>query len=250
MKQRKKLDRRTAQVIRNILEYAVMIGIFLLFMSIAFPNLLSVMRSGSLSRIEEYLQARSGPVTALFLGIMQFVQLFTIVLPGLAIRMAAGALLGGIRGFLVCYFSYLLAHAVAFHLSRRFRYMPEDELESIEKNPGFTRVLTEKILRGNDPAVWMVIIAIAPSFPKGIIPYVGARTKLSWKEFLAADAIGALLPFFIDCMAGSLAISGNLFGTILIFAPLWIITALVYWKQDEISLLADRFLRVWKSTDL
>ncbi len=240
MKLHDKINRQTAAAIRNFLEYAAMIGIFLLFVSFAFPNLLTVMRSGDLEQIENYLQSHSGPAEALFLGLMQFIQLLTIVLPGLAIRMAAGALLGGFRGFLVCYFSYLLAHAVIFTLSRRFRYQPKEELENIEKTPGFTRNLAHKILRGNDPAIWIVIISIAPTFPKGVIPYMGARTKLSLKTFLIADAVGALLPFITDCMAGELAIDGNFAGSVLIFAPLWIITAVIYWKQNEISGIAAR----------
>ncbi len=246
MERKRKINRKTFAAIRNFLEYAAMIGIFLVFMSIAFPNLFSVIRSGDLSRIEDYLQARSGPVTALFLGIMQFVQLLTIVLPGLAIRMASGALLGSIRGTLTCYISYLLAHTAVFSLSRKLHYQPEEadeELENIEKKKGFARTLVQKVLRGNDPLVWMVIIAIAPTFPKGVIPYVGARTSLSFKEFLLADAAGSLLPFFIDCTAGSLAISGNFAGTLLIFAPLWIITGLIYWKQDSVSAVAARLFR-------
>ena len=117
--------------------------VFLLYRSFGtmIPGLLTVLKSGNEKQIEAYLADAGRWDGFLCTVLLQFLQVVSIVIPGMPIQIAAGAVYGMFRASLFCYVGYVGANIVVFTVARHVGGSFVDKISSRFKGNRFTEKL-------------------------------------------------------------------------------------------------------------
>lgn len=203
------------------------------------PGLIPLMRQGDEAQITAYLAEQSGWKGVLCVFLMAEIQVFSIVLPGMAIQVAAGLIYGWWKAFLICYVGFVTANGIIFYMATRGdRAKRRKKMENISMS-GKTVWLLEK-LNSQNPRFMVTIACMIPAIPNGIIPYIAASTSLRTRDFARSVALGSWIQILCACLAGSFLIRGQYLFTIISLAAQCALIGLVVWKKDLILNLMDR----------
>ena len=151
----------------------------------------------------------------------------SIVMPGMAIQVAAGLIYGWLEGFLMCYFGFVAANLCVFLFARR---MGSDRIKDVSMSPT-SQWLMEK-LNGTKPQFMVAIACMVPAIPNGIIPYLAARTEITARDYVGAVAMGSWLQILLACMAGQFIINGQWLYTVLTLLFQCLVIVIILWKKD------------------
>ena len=143
------------------------------------PGLIPLLKEGDSQKIADYLAQETGIRGVIAVILLQAIQVASIVMPGMAIQVAAGLIYGWLEGFLMCYFGFVLSNLCVFLFARR---MGSDRIKDVSMSPT-SQWLMEK-LNGTKPQFMVVIACMVPAIPNGIIPYLAARTEITAKEYV------------------------------------------------------------------
>ncbi|MDO5132230.1 MAG: VTT domain-containing protein [Eubacteriales bacterium] len=193
----------------------------------SFRSLLPLIREGDGDAIVTYLSGEDAVMGMVSVALLSALQVASIVMPGLAIHIAAGVLYNWWKAFLLCYGGFVGGNMAVFwfvrHLGKRSPY-------NISLGTVGTKVLD---LLSSAPPMFVVIVAfMIPGVPNGIVPYLAAKTGLSQKQYFVSTAVGSWLQILASCIAGDFLIRGNImFGVIAIFIK-WAALAAVLWKRE------------------
>ena len=177
------------------------------------PGLIPLLKEGDSQKIADYLAQETGIRGVIAVILLQGIQVASIVMPGMAIQVAAGLIYGWLEGFLMCYFGFVLSNLCVFLFARR---MGSDRIRDVSMSPTF-----------------MVVIAcMVPAIPNGIIPYLAARTEITAKEYVSAVAMGSWLQILLACMAGQFIINGQWLYTVLTVVFQCLVIVIILWKKD------------------
>ena len=199
------------------------------------PDLTRALIDGNTDQIIQELRSEPGIRTVVFLCVLQVLQVFTIVFPGMPVHIASGILLGPAAGFAVCYFSFLAANAAVFLRLRCAGGTPEPALPDGAMKNEKVRSIVRRLTDTSNGTVRIVMVSILPFFPNGIIPYYAASTKMRGRDFMAGVAIGSPFPIISDCLAGHLFVNGHPVLAILICAMLFGAAALIGFNQEKLT---------------
>ena len=177
------------------------------------PGLIPLLKEGDSQKIADYLAQETGIRGVIAVILLQAIQVASIVMPGMAIQVAAGLIYGWIEGFLMCYFGFVLSNLCVFLFARR---MGSDRIKDVSMSPT-SQWLMEK-LNG--------------TIPNGIIPYLAARTEITAKEYVGAVAMGSWLQILLACMAGQFIINGQWLYTVLTVVFQCLVIVIILWKKD------------------
>ncbi len=211
--------------------------VFLLYQSFGtmIPELLKVLKSGNEKEIESYL-ANAGHWNGFICTVLlSFLQVVSIVLPGMPIQIAAGAVYGMVRGSIFCYFGYVSANVVVFAVARRVGSNVTDRISTKFKGNRFT-----DRLKAVNPGFAVALGCLMPGIPNGIIPYVAAQTQLTYSGFTIAVALGSLFPIVTACMTGHFLLSGDYLFSIITIALLWLIIIVLMKNQERVIAIAEK----------
>ena len=153
------------------------------------PGLIPLLKEGDSQKIADYLAQETGIRGVIAVILLQAIQVASIVMPGMAIQVAA-----------LCVFVFA-------------RRMGSDRIRDVSMSPT-SQWLMEK-LNGTKPQFMVVIACMVPAIPNGIIPYLAARTEITAKEYVSAVAMGSWLQILLACMAGQFIINGQWLYTVL-----------------------------------
>ena len=159
--------------------------------------------------------------------LLQGIQVASIVMPGMAIQVAAGLIYGWLEGFLMCYFGFVAANLCVFLFARRMR---SDRIKDVSMSPT-SQWLMEK-LNGTKPQFMVAIACMVPAIPNGIIPYLAARTEITARDYVGAVAMGSWLQILLACMAGQFIINGQWLYTVLTLLFQCLVIVIILWKKD------------------
>ena len=70
------------------------------------PGLIPLLKEGDSQKIADYLAQETGIKGVIAVILLQAVQIASIVMPGMAIQIAAGLIYGWLEGFLMCYIGF------------------------------------------------------------------------------------------------------------------------------------------------
>jgi len=209
--------------------------IYLAFVT-AVPELFPLLQNGSVSQIENYLRS-SGKFTGLvFTALLQAVQVFSVVLPGMPIQIAAGIVYGIWRSFLVCHLSSVIANVLVFKAVRKFG-AKMDKIMPIERKDS----RLDFLLKSQTPAYMTVIACLVPVLPNGFIPYVAAKTKIKTVHFALAVYFGSLLPVLVLCAVGSKILKGGYVMSAVLFVSLCVAVLLLAVFRNQVLGFIGRF---------
>ena len=179
------------------------------------PGFLQVLQGGNESEIEAYLNENAGIQGMVCTGILQFLQVISIVFPGMPIQFAAGIVYGTWKGFVLCHVSYLAANLCVFLMARRFKgHMGSSG--SLEKK--FRKL--DFIKNSKNPGYMTALACLIPVLPKGIVPYVACQTGMTARHFVFSAWCGSLFPILAMCAIGSRVMAGEYFlaiGLLIVF---------------------------------
>ena len=171
---------------------------------------------GDPDRFQEYIE-KKGPLAFLLFGAFVTVQTLSTCIPGLPFYLAAGFVLGGVKGALLCDLFATVGNTIAFLIGKRFGrsflifLFPEDKLKKVEKiidreNPKLIHVLFMLLPLPKDTYAWLgyysgenlvtwILITFLARFPH-IFLYTFGGEKLLAKQYgvlLAGAAFAALV---------------------------------------------------------
>ena len=183
--------------------------------------------------------------------LVEMVQVISIVVPGIAVQIAAGIIYTWWKAFIACYVGFVCGHALVFFIVRRIRakngrfvdkYIPSaqpEEEESENELLSFTGRHAELMhkMRTSNPSIVVMISCLTPGLPNGFIPHVAARTGITGRGFVLAVAASSWLQILCNCLAGHFLLRGDYTFMVLSIVVQLMITGLIAWKREYIETL-------------
>ncbi len=203
-----------------------------------FADLFRMLRRGDRDEIGEYLNRQGqlgGMIAVFFISILQVI---SIVIPGMAIHISAGLILGWWRAFLSSYLGFVFGNVLVFRTARRLGNTLQDLMPK-ENNRSW---LTRKINSASAGFV-IALACLVPGVPNGIIPYIAARTNLSLKKYSFAIAVTCWVQILCNCCAGHFLIRGEFLYMVLSFAVQILLIIIVARNKDYILLTFNEYKR-------
>ncbi len=218
---------RIASIALTVVLAAVLV--YFAFLEIM-PDLIPLLESGNAEQIEEYLRSIGRLPGILFTMLLQAVQVFSVVLPGLPIQVAAGIVFGTWRGFFTCHLSFVASNVIVFSLARRFgkkldKYLPVEKKDS----------KLDFLLKSISPSYMTVIANLMPVVPNGIIPYVAAKTNIKTLHFAVAAYFGSFIPILVFCAVGNKLLKGDYVESAILLAVLCVLLFLLTKYRDTVQ---------------
>ena len=196
-----------------------------------FVELFRLLESGDQEAISEYLNRQGqwqGMLSVFFISILQVV---SIIIPGMAIQIAAGLIFGWWRAFIATYLGFVAGNLLVFlivrHLGNRIQGLFDDDSE---KEVGW---LMSKINNANSTFV-IALACLVPGVPNGIIPYVAAKTDITKKDFTFAIAASCWIQILLNCITGYFIVKGILSFVIISFALQIVFIIYVTTHRDQV----------------
>lgn len=194
---------------------ALILGLFYLAFVKAMPDLWPVLKSGNEAEIEAYIASSDSTVGLICTAMLQFLQVVSIVLPGMPIQIAAGIVYGVWKGGTICYLAYVTANLVVFAAARHLGNL----LDRFAPSGGGGIFQKVKFLSDAEMPIYMTAMTcIIPVVPNGIIPYAAARTPMKFWQFAVAVCCGSVVPIFVMCLIGGRILAGEYFLAVAVFA--------------------------------
>lgn len=215
--------------------------IFLVYEAIAsqFPELWRAFTSGDEESLEAFLSDSDRYTGLIFLALLQFVQVISIVIPSAPIQIAGGMVYGAARAYLVCQITYVLANVAVFAAVRRFSGL--NELLGGSEHGGVQKAM--KFINRGDPFVTVMLLCLIPLIPNGSIPYAASQMNLKTRSFALAVLTGSVYPIVSMVLAGKFLVSGDYIVSILLTVANIVVVLIVYRFRDRISDFLTRHIR-------
>ena len=191
------------------------------------PGLIPLLKEGDGEKIADYLAQETGIKGVIAVILLQMIQVVSIVLPGMAIQVAAGLIYGWLQGFFMCYFGFVLSNLLIFVFARK---MGSGRLREVSM--GRTSQWLMEKLNGTKPQFMVVIANMVPAIPNGVIPFIAAKTDITAKEYVTAVAMGSWLQILTSCMAGQFIIQGKWMFTGIAIAFQCLVIVIILLKRD------------------
>ena len=191
------------------------------------PGLIPLLKEGDSQKIADYLAQETGIKGVIAVILLQAVQIASIVMPGMAIQVAAGLIYGWLKGFLMCYIGFVVSNLLVFLFARK---MGSDRIRDVSM--GRTAQWLLEKLNGANPKFMVVVANMVPAIPNGIIPYITARTDITAIDYVKAVAMGSWLQILLSCLAGQFIISGKWLYTVLTVVFQFVVVIIILWKRE------------------
>ena len=191
------------------------------------PGLIPLLKEGDSQKIADYLAQETGIKGVIAVVLLQAVQIASIVMPGMAIQVAAGLIYGWLEGFLMCYIGFVVSNLCVFLFARK---MGSGRLREVSM--GKTSQWLMGKLSGTEPRFMVAIASMVPAIPNGIIPFIAAKTEISAKDYVTAIATACWLQILTSCMAGQFIIQGKWEFSVLAIAFQCLVIMIILWKRD------------------
>ena len=191
------------------------------------PGLIPLLKEGDSRKIADYLAQETGIKGVIAVILLQAVQIASIVMPGMAIQVAAGLIYGWLKGFLMCYIGFVFSNLCVFLFARK---MGSDRIRDVSMGRT-SQWLLEK-LKGTDPRFMVMVANMVPAIPNGIIPYIAAKTDITPLDYVKAVAMGSWLQILLACLAGQFIINGQWLYTLLTVVLQFAVVFIILWKRE------------------
>ncbi len=198
------LSDRKWQITAAAVVITLLIYMIVRFFGARISMILHMLQRGSREEIAEYLNSKGsiGALVAVFL--FSVVQVISIFIPGMAIQLAAGLILGWPKAFICTYLGFVIGNLAVFQTARKLGSRISSLLES---NAEVNR-LAAKINEGS-PAFVTGMSFLVPGVPNGLVPYVAATTSITWFRFMEAVTVTSWIQILSNCIAGHFLIRGQ-----------------------------------------
>lgn len=233
---------------KNSLQRIVFVVLFLavafLLVYFAFketiPDLLPLLKDGDVDEIQSYLRSSSTWKGVLCAALLQMLQVFSIVISGVPIQVAAGVVYGTFFAVLICLISSTLALMLSFLLWKRMGRQMEKWFPVEEKQLRIVKRLVE----ADTPPKYAVFLAgMIPVLPNGLIPLLAVKLDISVWAFTLFVTLGSLPNILLCCAIGNRLIRGDWILSAVYFVVMLGIVILLWTKQEFVLGLCRKLTR-------
>ena len=227
----------------NILRVCALIGAFLAVLAMILfsleailPGFIEVLELGDQQAIVSYIRdfGSVGGVALAFL--LQFVQIISVFFPGGPIQIAIGIVFGTYAGFFICYSGYVLANIAVFFSARKLGNRLDRLFTDGESSPPRFRFLTE----ARHPGYVVALSCLIPLLPNGLVPYIAARTKITFWHFLLSVGLGCIPTLLLLNAIGNNLLQGDYLTMALLGGLLIVGVVLLYLLRNRIFAFFER----------
>ena len=198
------------------------------------PDLLPALRKGDSKAVEEYLSRDTSAKSLISLFVLQVLQVFSIFISGTVLQIAAGAVYGGVKAFLVCWPASGLAHLLAFLLYRRLGERMDELMPGSADNSKL-----DFIIKSVHPGFATSLACFFPFLPNGFLPIAASRTALTPWQFVLIVQLCSLPDTIICCFLGEKVVRGE-WGESALLTGLMLVFVLLMWLfKDKIIRFMD-----------
>ncbi|WP_324664485.1 TVP38/TMEM64 family protein [Haloarcula sediminis] len=161
--------------------------------------------------------------------LVQIAQVIFAPIPGQLLALAGGYLFGPVNGTIYSLLGVTVGSSIAFLLTKRYG------------RPLVERVLHEDVIAGFDGFIervglpGFIAFIIIPGLPDDAVCFLAGLTPWRFKTFLFAIVIGRFPAYVLTVYAGGELASGRFVIGIVLIGVLVALSAVGYFKQDEIQ---------------
>lgn len=167
-----------------------------------------------------------------FFSLLVIIQTASNCIPGTPFYLAAGYILGGLKGALLCDASATIGNTIAFILGRQFGHKLLDALFSKDKLASIENLMKEK-----NPILLHVIFMLLP-LPKDTYAWIGYSSGENVITWILLTFICRFPHIFLYTFGGAMLLEKNYFVLIggACFAVLVYFFLMLYLKKNNISI--------------
>ena len=234
------LSKRIQRVLFVVLFLAVAFALVYFAFRETVPDLLPLLKDGDVDEIQSYLRSSSTWKGVLCAALLQMLQVFSIVISGVPIQVAAGVVYGTFLAVLICLIASTLALMLAFLLWKRMGRQMEKWFPVEEKQLRIVKRLVE----ADTPPKYAVFLAgMIPVLPNGLIPLLAVKLDISVSAFTLFVALGSLPNILLCCAIGNRLIRGDWILSAVYFVVMLGIVILLWTKQEFVLSLFRKLTR-------
>jgi len=225
------------RVLLLVASFVVVLAIILLSLNAILPGFSDVLERGDQDELVQYIRGFGGLGGVALAFLLQFVQIISIFFPGGPIQVAIGIVFGTFLGFLICHLGYVLANIVVFFSVRRLG----NRLDQLFSNNKEKESRFRFISNSEHPGFIVALSCLIPLLPNGLVPYIAARTKITFWQFLLSVYLGSIPTLLMLNAIGNKLLHGDYLMVALLGGALVLGVALLYLLRKRIFALVDRF---------
>ena len=226
------------RVLILIVLIAAVIAAILLAVNHLLPNIIKLVETGDYDALEDYIRGFGNIYGIMVAYVLLFLQIASVFFPGSPIVITIGIVFGVLEGFVICVSGYILSNMLVFSLARRIRsgldnYIPVETGKKSKFN---------FILESQSPAFMIMLGCMIPIIPNGLVPYIAAQAKLSFRSFFIATFLGCLPRLFILCLIGNKILERDFTYAIVLFILYFAIIIVLYLFRDKLIARLRKFM--------
>ncbi len=223
------------RVLVLIAAFAVVLSIILLSFNAILPGFADELQHGDQQELVRYIRGFGSVGGVLLAMLLQIVQIISIFFPGGPIQVAIGVVFGTLWGFVICHVGYVLANIAVFFSARRLGNRLDQLFSASNASESRFRFLTES----QHPGFVVALACLIPMLPNGLVPYIAARTKITFWQFFFSVYLGSIPTLLMLNAIGNKLLHGDYLSVALLGAVLVIGVALLYLFRKRIFALVD-----------
>lgn len=243
---------KTARIIKStvVAIFIVVIGLVAFYLIKNFiPTIIQLLRDGEPEEISRFLRSQ-GKEGVIILVALQVLQTITIVFPGIPIYVAAGLVYGKLWGTVICYLTYIVSNSAVFLFARKMGEVSEKIIASRKKKKNGEEAAASLLQRTKYPGYITAALCVIPIIPNGLVPYIAAKTEITFKRFLLAIAVGCFPGILLFIWCGSLILDGHIVALIVIcLLALGCFVVFMLFKNKLMTFVNDKILSRFMNTD-
>lgn len=202
----------------------VMLGLIYIVIISTIPELVTVIRTGDIQKIQYYLKHQSTIEGLVCVGIIQALQIWTIFLSAIPLQFASGIVFDAFPTFIVCSIAAVTSMTLSFLMWKHLNHIIERIIPLSEKE---TDLINKALNKNTSSEFLLFLICFIFVMPNGLVPIIASKTEISLYKYILAIAPGVSFNVFICAMEGDRLIAGDwvTFAIVLVLGALIIIIA-------------------------
>jgi len=227
----KRLRKPYRRILYGMIIIAGSVCLFLLLRTIYLfvKEIVIILEHNNQEELLDFLRGKSEWTGLFTLFWMSFLQVVSVVLPGMLVQVVGAVIFGWWKAFVTCWLGFVSGNAFVFVIARILGKSVTDALNLDKKGGWLIRAMNR-----SHPGFVISMASMIPAVPNGIIPYIAARSKLYLSEFVLAVGISCWIQILLNCIAGHFLIRGEYLFTIIAFVLQILLLVVIMKNKDTI----------------
>jgi len=170
-----------------------------------------------------------GPVGALILGGLVFLQVIVPVLPAEALEIGSGILYGTLAGGLVCLAGHTLGTVLNYHVGR---YLGAATLSLFVKPEKLAKA--QALVQGKKADLLVFLLYFIPGIPKDLAAYAAGLSSYPFLRFLLVSLVARLPSVFSSSFIGERLAAGHVGEAVILFAAIAVVALPAFLFSERI----------------